>query len=138
MANRSLIGAAAFGVTVSALVALVALIAVGGADAGDARTVGHLRDHCSKAGLVATRTGNLDETYAAGECLGRIQGFVSGIRAFAGNDARICLPANLSAKRGLAVFMTWAKANPQQWDRPWARGVAAALAQAFPCTPKKT
>lgn len=141
MAKRSLIRTAALGVTVSVLVAIVAIVAIiavsGGAQAGDAKTVGHLRDHCSKAGVVLKRKGNLDETYAVGECLGRIEGFVAGLRAFAGKGAPLCLPAGLSAEQGRAVFMKWAKANPQQWDRPWARGIAAALAEAYPCRPKR-
>ena len=106
------------------------------APAGEAKTVGHLRDHCTKVDLALKRRANLDETFGAGECLGRIRGFVAGVRAFAGNDAPLCLPATLTTRQAFATFMSWAQNNPQRFDAPWARGVAAALKQAYPCTPK--
>lgn len=106
------------------------------ATAGEARTIGHLRDHCTKVDLALKRRGNLDETYGAGECLGRIAGFVAGVRVFADNDAPLCLPATLTTRQAFGAFMSWAQANPQRFDEPWPRGVAAALKQAYPCTPK--
>ena len=123
--------------TVIIAATMCVLVPAAPAHAGEAKTVGHLRDHCTKVDLAIKRRANLDETFGAGECLGRIRGFVAGVRVFAGNDAPLCLPAALTARQAFNAFMSWAQNNPQRFDEPWARGVAAALEQAYPCTPKK-
>ena len=45
----------------------------------------------------------------------------------------LCHPKNLSNQQIAKIFILWANENPEHWKLSGAKGVAAALGQAWPC-----
>ena len=67
-------------------------------------------------------------------CMNYLWGYVAGAGLGGRSQEQlICFPDHATAQQLAAVFLQWANANPQSWDRSPADTVFTAFAKAWPC-----
>ena len=121
------------------------------ANAAKPGSVEMLLEHCK--GFMDAKPGDptdRDFYYKFGRCLGVFEAvnetmaYVSMRQAYAagkGQTAKdilrsygICLASGVDVRQQIAVFVKWARANPERWNELFIYGILAAWEGAWPCS----
>ncbi|MFO0345018.1 MAG: Rap1a/Tai family immunity protein [Labrys sp. (in: a-proteobacteria)] len=85
---------------------------------------------------------NIDDSLNRRECIGFFMGYLAGVSAIRQYNFELnkenfnlwCAPKGVTIGQAIAIFVKWAKENPNAWHQRQAAAVAVALRQAFPCS----
>ena len=91
----------------------------------DRATIGWLLRECESENFLNS-----------GFCLGYLQGLRDGATVYITAqyaDMGFCIPLGVTLGQAQAVFIKWAKNNPEQWHRRMHLGPISAWIEAFPC-----
>lgn len=77
--------------------------------------------------------GNENEDFIQGLCIG----IIFGVEDDAHYENKICIPTEISIKERALVIRNYVISQPERMDETFASLVFDALAQKWPCSPKK-
>jgi Rap1a immunity proteins len=87
-------------------------------------TVQGFLDQCERK-----RSDSWDRGMDTGYCDGLIEGVTSVLTV----TKAVCVPEHATRGQAAAIFIAWAKRNPQEWNYPAFAGVMGAFREAWPC-----
>lgn len=102
------------------IIAILALFVSLSAYAG--KTTNELLDSCVN-----------DNSFSQGFCIGYLNGSTSAMKYMPNVMNDLCVPAEVTMGQMQAIFIKWAKNNPQDWHIEADFSIVASLKETYPC-----